>query len=234
MLLLCLPQAIYIKRTSIRLPEASGQQFSVNNDKAKFKLLHIGESTVAGVGVNTLEEGFSANIANSLGQIVQHPIAWQMLGQNGIKLKGLNELLAQQLNPADDQFDLAIVTMGVNDSTKFTSIKQWQIQIDQSINQLKHYTHGPIFFTQVPPLAQFPALPALLKYLLGLRSIIMDLALKAKCCEHKNVYHLRSTLKVDKEMMAIDGYHPSKLGYQHWAKQISGPIYSALQKHKTL
>jgi lysophospholipase L1-like esterase len=252
-LLLCLPlfvlfipQALYVKRTTIRLPQALGRSFGQtspkanNNDynignKEAIRLLHVGESTVAGVGVGHLKSGFTVNLAAALGEDLDRQVDWSLFGENGIRLRELSQRLPAELDQlnnlkqlGDDQYDLAVITMGVNDSTKFTSVKQWRTSLEQSIKLIRYATKGPIFFTQVPPLAQFPALPVPLKYLLGLRSTILDTELRQLCGQSEGVFYLGSRLQVAPEMMAIDGYHPSELGYQHWAKQISPQIAAEL------
>jgi lysophospholipase L1-like esterase len=250
-LLLCLPlfvlfipQALYVKRTTIRLPDADGKPFGKTNtiisskdDKTSnndlIRLLHVGESTVAGVGVEHLKSGFTVNLAASLSEDMGRQVFWSLFGENGIRVSELKQKLTAQLEQlntlkllGENQYELAVVTMGVNDSTKFTSVKQWRTSLEQSIKLIRYATKGPIFFTQVPPLAQFPALPAPLKYLLGLRSTILDTELKQLCDQSEGVFYLGSSLQVAPEMMAIDGYHPSELGYQHWARQIS-PLIAA-------
>lgn len=221
-----LPQAIYVKRTTLRLPEAQGQPFSQDNKENATHLLHVGESTVAGVGVTTLTTGLTSNIAKTLSARLNRPTSWSVFGENGIRMKGLIQALPSAIDklPKSNEFDLVIITMGVNDSTKFTSIKQWRTSLAESVTILGPMTHGPIYFTQVPPLSQFPALPSPLRNLLGVRSKILDNELKAFCNEHKNVHYVGSEVQVDREMMAEDGYHPSELGYQQWADQIAGQI----------
>lgn len=228
-LIIIFPQALYVKRSTIRLPEATGPKKGLlDGIEPKLKILHVGESTVAGVGVINVEEGLTANIAKELNTSTKKEVQWQIHGVNGIKLKELLEHL--QKNPPD-QCDIALITMGVNDTTKLTTIKKWNQYINQTITLLKPVTRGPIIFTQVPPMVQFPALPAPLKYLLGLRSAILDLSLKRICQNNSGIYHVASEPKVEPDYMAKDGYHPSELGYSEWAKSIGPKILASYEKH---
>lgn len=234
MFILCLPQAILVKRNTIRLPEATGTRQRLSKDTSALHILHIGESTVAGVGVEDINQGLTANIAKQLSKVQNTPVSWSAFGENGIRLAGLNQLLPNTIRELTEKsipeprFDLAIITMGVNDSTKFTSLKQWRASIQDTIQSLKPHMQGPLFFTQVPPLAQFPALPSPLKYVLGIRSTLLDYELQKICTKTKNVHYIGSKLQVTTNMMAIDGYHPSELGYQHWAKQVAAQIHETL------
>lgn len=230
LLVIIFPQALYVKKYTVRLPEAMGpKQGQLNGIDPTLKILHVGESTVAGVGVKNLEEGLTAKIAKELNTQTKRAVQWQTHGVNGIQLKALLALLKEN-HP--NHCDIAIVTMGVNDTTKLTTLNNWNRYINQTIMLLKPGTRGPVIFTQVPPMMQFPALPAPLKYLLGLRSKILDLSLKRICQNHSGVYHISSEPKVEPHYMAKDGYHPSESGYSEWAKNIGPKILLFCNKHQ--
>ncbi len=230
LLILILPQALFVKRTTIRLKEAQGANHGKTGGSVpSIRLLHLGESTVAGVGVKDTQLGFTANLANSMSQKTHQQIQWQTLGVNGICLKELLTLMEQQ---ALEQCDVALVSMGVNDTTKLTSIKNWRKQIRSTIAQLLTVTHGPVIFTQVPAMMQFPALPAPLKYFLGLRSTILDRELRKVCRQHPRVHFVASLPTITTQLMAEDGYHPNAQGYKEWAYDISPQILEHYQEHK--
>ena len=191
--------------------------------------MHVGESTVAGVGVKNLEAGLTVKVAQALNKSSKKEVQWQIHGVNGIKL---SELLESLKKTPPDHCDIALITMGVNDTTKLTSLDNWNKHIKQAIELMKPITGGPIIFTQVPPMMQFPALPAPLKYLLGLRSTILDLSLKQVCQKYSQVYYISSKPKVEPDFMAEDGYHPSELGYSEWAKTISPKILTSYKKYE--
>ncbi len=230
--LLLLPQAIYVKKTTLRLPEASGdnhipfQGFSAHSAHVS----HFGESTVAGVGIQKLHEGLSANICQRLHDQLSMNIHCHISGKNGICYEELNALIATHPHTTD----VAIITMGVNDTTKLTPLSQWRKQIELCITQLQQQGTQHIFFTQVPPMAQFPALPAPLKYFLGLRAWQLDLELKRITQNQHRCHYVGSKLLVEKHYMAEDGYHPSAQGYAAWAEQISPQIVAKLKDNLTV
>lgn len=229
--LLCIPQALYVKRTAVRLPEAKGQKTENFGSHGKhLTFLHFGESTVAGVGVKTFKQGFSAQLCQTLSvgisQSSPQRVKCSITGQNGIRFQALNDLIAQQNETAD----FAIITMGVNDTTGLTAVKYWQEEIYRSIELLNKKGITQIFFTQVPPMVQFPALPAPLKYFLGLRAHILNTELRRICKQTHDCTYVGSKLLVEKEMMAEDGYHPSEKGYHAWAEQITPQILRHLRR----
>jgi len=220
--ILVLPQALYVKKNTLRLLEAKGpRKGSINGDGCPIRILHVGESTVAGVGVTQLKNGFTAHLAASINQLSNRPVKWQVFGVNGIRL---NELLMRLQQQPLDECDIAVVTMGVNDTTKLTSLKKWRQQIHLTVKRLSSVSQGPIIFTQVPFMEKFPALPAPLKYLLGLRAQLLDMELQRACRQYDNVHYVLSAPNIEPQFMAIDGYHPSEHGYQEWAQSISPSI----------
>ncbi len=225
-LLLLLPQAIYVKRTTLRLPEA--QPLDSFGTPTESHLWHLGESTVAGVGVPHLSQGLSAQLALALSKQQAQAVSWQSFGINGIRLQALLNRLQSQPSPSAQ---LIVVTMGVNDTTGFTSTKAWQRQLKALIAHLRQDNpQTPIVFTQVPPMLKFPALPAPLKYLIGLRALLMDAYLQKVCQQAHGVHYLRAEPDFSPQLMAEDGYHPSALGYQTWAQALAPKIGSLMSK----
>ena len=220
---LLLPQALYVKRSTLSLPEAMGPRTFNNPQSASFSLLHVGESTVAGVGVDEIKQGLTHHLAQSLAQhknIDAENMAYQVWGENGIRLNTLND----NIHGLPKGFDVAVVTMGVNDCSKFTSLKKWRDDLHTCIEILKQKTSGPIFFTQVPPMGDFPALPFPINSILGLRATLLDNELQKICSGFDQVYHLNTEVPLADNMMAKDGYHPSTKGYETWAQLIAPSI----------
>lgn len=212
-------QAIKVKSKTLRLPIAAGNKQFISSD-ANLNLLHIGESTVAGVGVSQLDQGLTKAIVDKLTQTNNTPINWHILAENGATLFQLNQHSSDLINP-----DILLITVGVNDTTKFTSTKNWLMQLKQCVDQFSG-PNSQIFFTQVPDMALFPALPYPLNRFIGLRSQLLDVCLK-KLCQSSNWHFIEASLPIKPEWMAIDGYHPNQAGYQIWAEQISKSILKA-------
>jgi len=233
-LLLLLPQALYVKRTTLRLPEA--QPLDTQNAPAPapapIHLWHLGESTVAGVGVAHLSQGLSAQLAQALSEQGRTAVSWQSLGVNGIRLSRLIDKVMAAPAP---KAQLIVVTMGVNDTTGFTSVRTWQRQLRQLVHLLqRHNPNTPVVFTQVPPMMKFPALPAPLKFVIGLRAQLLDAYLQ-KVCEQEgttgSVHYVKAEPDFSPQLMAEDGYHPSALGYQTWAQALAPKISELMTRN---
>ncbi|MCL2914854.1 SGNH/GDSL hydrolase family protein [Shewanella corallii] len=210
---LILWQGKQVRRNTVRLPEAMGEPHFPATDDNALSLLHLGESTVAGVGVRHIRDGLTANIINSLQRDGVAASAWAQ-GHNGATVAEINTLAPTIIHP-----DILLVTLGVNDTVRMTSDKDWRQQLELCVARFA----GPdtrVCFTQVPDMAAFPALPAPLNQFLGLRASKLHRTLKSLCLQKK--WHLLEVdLPVAEHWMAKDGYHPNAEGYRIWGESIA-------------
>jgi lysophospholipase L1-like esterase len=222
---IALPQGLRLKRSAIRMPEAQGpRSMSLGLEQVnKLKLLYLGESPAAGVGIEEIKYAVSAQVAYKLAQTQN--VEWQLLAQNGIKIK---ELLIKLQQTETHKPDISIITMGVNDCTNLTSNRQWKAQLINLIAELKSRGCQRIFFTAVPPMLEFPLLPAPLSWIMGYRAHVLNHLLEQVCQQHDAQYLAFSAVLLP-EMICPDGYHPNKKGAELWAQSISQQIIPFIQ-----
>lgn len=217
---IALPQGLWLKRNALRMPEAKGPRVMSLGEEQKtgIKLLYLGESPAAGVGIEEIKDAVSAQVAYKLAKTQK--VEWQLLAQNGI---GIEELLLKLQQTKTQQPDISIISMGVNDCTNLTSSRVWQKNLNNLITELKQRGSKHIFFTAVPPLQQFPLLPAPLSWLMGYRAHILNHVLK-RLCQQQDAQYLAFSATLIPEMICLDGYHPNKKGAERWASSISQQI----------
>jgi len=217
---IALPQGLWLKKNTLRLPEAKGpRKMSLGEQQdTEIKLLYLGESPAAGVGIEEIKDAVSAQVAYKLAE--SQKIEWQLLAQNGIKIK---ELLLKLQQTETHQPDISIITMGVNDCTNLTSSRVWQKNLSDLITELKQRGSKHIFFTAVPPMQQFPLLPAPLSWLMGYRAHVMNHLLE-QLCQQQDAQYLSFSATLVPEMICLDGYHPNEKGAELWASSISQQI----------
>ena len=211
-----LPLAWHTRRTAVRLPVAQGEAHGIAGEAfiaEPLRLLLIGESTVAGVGVTHLNQALAACLASALAARLQRPVSWRTLGENGITaVQACERLLPQALaEPAD----LALLVFGVNDTTHLTSSARWQASMATMATALAE-RGARVAFSAVPPLQHFHALPWLLRMLMGWRALLLDGELQVLAARLR-AQHCALDLRFEAQYLAEDGYHPSALGYRQWA-----------------
>lgn len=211
------------RRTRQRVPrlaepadEAHGR---AGEDGARsLSLLLIGESPVAGIGVESHTQGIGAATATALARASGRAVAWQSRGINGITAGQAMQALLPSI--PDAPVDIVCVAFGVNDSTGFRSYSRWRGDILAMLDVLEQKAHpGLILLSGVPPLGAFPALPWPLRSVLGLKAASLDRALAEIARQRPATVHvpLPDTLS-DPACMASDGYHPAAAGCRFWAE----------------
>jgi lysophospholipase L1-like esterase len=213
---LLVPLALRTRRRALRLAPAAGPQQGVAGLEfggPPLRVLLLGESTVAGVGVACQSQGLAAHLAQALAEQQRRPVAWQACGENGITVsQACTRLLPQALAAPADLF---VLVFGVNDSTQLSSLRTWRQALTR-MTQALQAQGAQVAFTAVPPLQHFSALPWLLRRVLGMRGALLDRQLRA-LARQLGVRYCPIELEFAAEYMAVDGYHPSQLGYQVWA-----------------
>ncbi|MGM8935225.1 SGNH/GDSL hydrolase family protein [Pseudomonas neustonica] len=218
---LLLPQALWVKRTALRLPDASppwqGLVPGRTPSAPPLRLLLLGESTVSGVGVDRQADALAGQLAAQLAAITGRPVQWQALGRNGADAQAcLQDLLPQVL---DQRWDLALLVLGVNDTTHLTSRRQWRTRLACLLAGLSSRS-VQVGVTAVPPLGRFTALPQPLRGWFGLRSGLLDRDLRQVAARQHALY-LPLDLSFESAYLARDDFHPSAAGYREWAAGIA-------------
>lgn len=226
---LALPLALYTRRTALRLPIAQGEPSGIaaaHLPGQPLRLLLIGESTVAGVGVTTFDQSLASCLAAALAERLQRPVRWRACGENGITAARAHERLLPfaLAEPAD----LALLVFGVNDTTHLTSSKRW-LQALAAMADALAARGCRVAFSAVPPLQHFSALPWLLRQLMGWRAGLLDAELRG-LSQRLGAMHCALDLPFEAHYLAEDGYHPSALGYRQWAAGLAERLTPSLQR----
>ena len=221
-----------IRASVPRLPEAQEPQGSVDKGNGRaLRLLTLGESTVAGVGVQTHAEGFSGTLARELAERLNTSIDWKVYARSGYTAKRVHTKLVDKI-PAET-WDLIVIGLGGNDAFTLNSPKNWREHLRSLIRALREkYPKTPIVFTNMPPIKEFPAFTPLIKWVVGNLVEILGEQLSQVADEYHAVYYYPRIITLEDWMTRLkvqaeppdffsDGVHPSKLTYQVWARDVA-------------
>ena len=214
-------QGLIFKKVALRLPEAKGLDSAENIDNEKqFDFLMLGDSVAAGVGIDHIDNALAGTIAKtwkSNKHSSEQQIAWQVIGQSGLKIGDLVRLLEKRTLKAN----YFVISIGVNDAKGFTSIKEWRKQTTQLFNLLLEKSpNAKIIILAVPDMNQFPLLHLPLAKVLGDRCEQLNQVTQALITVHPNLIYQPIEMTVNKENFAPDGFHPSSSACQQLAKNI--------------
>jgi lysophospholipase L1-like esterase len=230
-----LPILIYlgkkVRKSVPDLPEASENiTASIIGEGSEIRLLTLGESTIAGVGVADHKEGITGGIAKTLNTITKKTIHWQVLARNGYTAERVNLKLVSRI--PSYHIDLIVIGLGGNDTFQFNSPLTFRKHLALTIESIqKRQPSARIVIVNMPPIADFPAFPWVIKKVLGSLislhgSVIKDLPLR-----YNNVFYIDGKIRlkdwlkrVEKGMSPSDffsdGVHPSAMTYGLWGKEV--------------
>jgi lysophospholipase L1-like esterase len=220
-------QGKYARWRTPRLPEATGSTRGVVAGKHPvLRLAVLGESPVAGVGVECYEDSLASGIARALARSSGRAVEWMAIGENGINLRDTCRRLAPRL--AGSGAELVIVALGVNDTTGLTPRSAWRNGIHDLVQAIRRHAAGPIVFAPVPPMVSFTALPQPLRFFLGGRAEQLndDLAITAGILP--GVSRAPVLPPLEARHLSRDGYHPSKLACEEWGEILAGHAAAGL------
>jgi len=217
---LLLIQGRYVRRVTPKLPEAAGDRDGSLGEGRRLRVLVVGDSAAAGVGVDTQSQALCGCLSRELAK--QYRVDWLLIAQSGNTTQDLIQTL-KQLEPCE--FDVVLSSLGVNDVLSPVRVGRWKerqavlIQLLRSQFAVKH-----ILLTHVPPMEQFPALPQPLRWCLGQRAKafntrLVELSLADDDCELVNIEQA-----LERQDMAVDGFHPGGRIYQVWGENAAGLI----------
>jgi lysophospholipase L1-like esterase len=231
-------KGLLLRTRALRLPEAAGPSAGTFGEAGPtLKLLSLGDSVIAGVGVEHSHQALTSQLAlhlqSQLGEATDHPysghsVSWQAMGHNGDRL---GELLARLPKAEDCAPDLVLISIGVNDVSHLTSATRWQGQVSQLIAELQSRFGAPVVFLGTPPMGEFTALPQPLRFALGVRARMLDLTLQRAARLVPGVYWFDTAAVFDADHLAADGYHPNAAANARLAEHLAATLLPQLAEH---
>jgi len=213
---LLLAQGLWTRRRTLRLPEAAGPREGRCGQGPPLRLLLLGDSSAAGVGVVHQRDALAAQLAEVLAQAAGRSVAWQLVARSGLSSAQAVALMRQ----ATPQIaDVAVVVLGVNDVVEQVSVMR-ALAARQALAEELLGRHGVrhVAFSSVPPMGDFPALPQPLRRVMGADAARHDRALQrwaeARAARRGDVSYLPLGLSLAPAHMAADGFHPGAAGYR--------------------
>ncbi|WP_088281611.1 SGNH/GDSL hydrolase family protein [Ideonella sp. A 288] len=231
---LLLAQALHARRTIPRLPEATGpREGVVGRGAAGPTLLIVGDSSAAGVGVDTQDEALAGRLSQALARRLGRRVRWQLCASSGLTSSQALALLAQA-RPAD----VAVVVTGVNDVVEQVRPPQALAARERLVAALRERAGvRHVVLTPVPPMGRFAGLPQPLRWVAGRDAAAHEAALQRWAAGQAQVSHLPFDLPLDDAtLLARDGFHPGAPLYRLWgdalARHIAEAVWPRLASHR--
>lgn len=222
-------QGQYVRKRTLLLPEPTGQRVGKSGSGQVLRLLILGDSSAAGVGVADQKYGL-------LGQILQrlsphYQVDYELRARTGARTRDVHNDLQQAIDiewPTHRQFDVVVTALGVNDVTGQLSLSQWSRQ-QQLLLQTIHRKLMPryIIVSGLPPIHLFPALPSPLRHYLGSWANLFNAVLEKLTAQQTSATIISVRDLAQPLDVAEDGFHPGPETYQKWGQAVADLIKSS-------
>lgn len=219
-----------IKKEAPELPEAKGTNglFQHGVNAPQFELLLLGESSVAGVGVDNHSEGFTGKLSECISKNYQQNVHWSVYARNGYTINRVRHKIIPKIT--EKAFNLIVIGLGGNDAFALRSPQKFEKNINSLIKDTQQkFPDTPIVFINMPPIRDFPAFTRKIKFSIGglidlYRSSLMKVVKQFDMVWFNDdpIQFEPWQKKLDSNLTIndffSDGVHPSKLTYQIWAE----------------
>jgi lysophospholipase L1-like esterase len=217
-----LPQARHVRRTALRLPEAPGARSGLVGEGAPLlRVLVVGDSSAAGVGVADQAQALALPLAHRLHETIHAPVGWQLVARSGVDTReALALVAASELAPAD----VLVTVLGVNDATGQTTPSDYLKRMTSLVAAVRERTGARwTVCCGLPPMRLLTAMPHPLRWYLGRCSDVLDGALQHWAAQQGHGF-LSLRFTADPAFLADDGFHPAPALYPHWAARLADLI----------
>jgi len=223
---LLVTQALVTRRRTPVLPEAAGPRQGAVGEGPPLRLLVVGDSSAAGVGVERQSRALALPMARRLAADTGRRIHWQLVARSGVTTA---QALALLRDAPPVHADVAVVVTGVNDVVDQVPSHRAVAAREALANWLRNTAGvGHVVFAPLPPVHQFPALPRPLRWIAGADARRHDRALAAWAASRADVSHVDVGVRLNRGVMASDGFHPGEPVYRQCATMIARHIVALL------
>lgn len=217
---LLVAQGIYVRRVTPKLPEPPGSRSGASGDGQPIKLLILGDSAAAGVGASSQSAALSGHLAGELAS--DFAVRWQLLAESGLTTR---DLIARLPRHPRESFDVAIVSIGVNDVITGSLTRTWTNALSQLVDRLAaDFGVRDILFSALPPMHRFTALPQPLRWCVGLRARRFNHELRLFAKRDGRCVVVPLNYPRDPAFLARDRFHPGEPAYLFWAKAVADAV----------
>ena len=210
------------KRTPV-LPEPYGDRTGQTGRGQALRLLILGDSSAAGVGVADQQAGLLGHILQALSP--HYRVDYELRARTGAKTRDALNDLQQAIDidwPTHRQFDVVVTALGVNDVTGQLSLKKWRKQ-QRTLIETVHNRLQPqlMIVSGLPPMHLFPALPVPLRSYLGAWAHLFNQNLQQLSSQYTNTSFIAVSDLPQPLDVASDGFHPGPATYQRWGQAVA-------------
>jgi len=213
-------QGLAVRRRTGRLPPPSGPLDGVTGPGvAGIRLLVLGDSSAAGVGVDRIEASMGPRLAAALARLSGETVQWRIAGFTSATSGQIRDHVVPHL--PRDAFTHVVLAIGTNDTKNFHTLARFKREFGGLVYALRaRFPSARLVWSPVFDLRQVPALPRPLADILAVRGRAVN-ALGGRLLRERGGHAATPLPPGGPEGFSVDGFHAGALGYGAWAEHLA-------------
>lgn len=210
-------QGRYVRSQVPRLPHAPQPWAGSRPGPDPLRILGLGDSTVAGVGVTDAHHGLIAQFSIALQDHSGRGVSWRSVGHSGATTKDiLQSFLAEATeHPAD----VVVVSLGANDAKDLKPLGATIARFARLLDTLETaHPEAALLFSSLPAFYLFPTLPQPLRGIMYAHAQAIERSVRPLIEARPRAFMSPPPSGYHDTFFAVDGFHPSVDGYRDWAR----------------
>lgn len=206
-----------VRRAVPRLPHAPGPWEGSAAGPTPLKILGIGDSTIAGVGVTDAMHGLTAQFSLALGEHTGRGVSWRSVGESGATIKDiLRDFLPEATR---EPADIVLVSLGANDAKDLKPLGATIRRFERLLDVIESAHPGAaMLFSSLPAFYLFPNLPQPLRAIMYGHAQAIERSVRPRIESRAHAVMSPPPPRYSDTFFAVDGFHPSVDGYRDWAR----------------
>jgi lysophospholipase L1-like esterase len=208
-------QARHLRHVIPILPEADTPWDGAIDGPDPVRILVLGDSTAAGVGVTSQLDALPGNIARAIRDHWERGSMWSAVGKNGGTAHDIVENYLDEACSAE--YDLIFLSIGANDVLGARSRGAFRRDVRTILRRLRSANPSAlILMSSLPAFFRFEGMPNPLRWVLYLHSQSLESAARKFVRGEPGVIMSTPPPPYTVGFFARDRFHPSATGYRDW------------------
>jgi lysophospholipase L1-like esterase len=199
-----------------------------NKGDAPVVYVALGDST--GVGVGARDGGYVARLFER----IKHERPRSSLTNLCVSGATTDDVLLDQLGPAiTSHTTLVTLGIGINDAGRGVTVERFARNYEEIIKHVRAKTNAPVVATNLPDVSLAPVVPVSMRQEVRRRVVLFNERIEEIAGRYGlHLVDIYSTthevIPSHPEFFSADGFHPSDIGYEYWAKTMWPTVKMAI------